>query len=112
MLEIVLKTPTPWSSPRNRSLPAFSYSVLLLSKWLQPRSHQSYLFIISRTFPLEIYTTPGTRTTPVMCMSLMRVRKQLYVVFVLADGGRDLESFVLVNFNEARSLLLQVTLIS
>lgn len=30
------------------------------------------------------------------------------MVFGLADGGRDLESFVLLNMNEARSLLLQV----
>ncbi|RWR76366.1 serine/threonine-protein kinase haspin isoform X1 [Cinnamomum micranthum f. kanehirae] len=35
--------------------------------------------------------------------------KQCYVVFILADGGRDLESFVLSNFDEARSLLVQVT---
>ncbi|GMN44113.1 hypothetical protein TIFTF001_013304 [Ficus carica] len=35
--------------------------------------------------------------------------KQCYVVFVLAHGGKDLESFVLLNFNEARTLLLQVT---
>lgn len=35
---------------------------------------------------------------------------QCYIVFVLADGGKDLESFVLLNFNEARSLLVQVTL--
>ncbi|CAA7388380.1 unnamed protein product [Spirodela intermedia] len=33
---------------------------------------------------------------------------QRYIVFVLADGGRDLESFVLFNFDEARSLLVQV----
>ncbi|KAK1317507.1 hypothetical protein QJS10_CPA05g00103 [Acorus calamus] len=33
---------------------------------------------------------------------------QCYVVFVLADGGRDLESFVLLNFDEARSLLVQI----
>lgn len=33
---------------------------------------------------------------------------QLYVVFVLADGGKDLEYFVLSDFDEARSLLLQV----
>ncbi|CAA6653942.1 unnamed protein product [Spirodela intermedia] len=32
---------------------------------------------------------------------------QRYIVFVLADGGRDLESFVLFNFDEARSLLVQ-----
>ncbi|CAM6090613.1 unnamed protein product [Calypogeia fissa] len=35
---------------------------------------------------------------------------QLYVLFVLADGGKDLETFVLSDFNEARSLLLQVVL--
>ncbi|XP_058083676.1 serine/threonine-protein kinase haspin homolog isoform X2 [Magnolia sinica] len=35
--------------------------------------------------------------------------KQCYVVLVLADGGRDLESFVLLNFDEALSLLVQVT---
>ncbi|KAB1202052.1 Serine/threonine-protein kinase haspin [Morella rubra] len=35
--------------------------------------------------------------------------KQCYVVFVLAHGGKDLESFVLLNFDEARSLLVQVT---
>ncbi|KAK9161842.1 hypothetical protein Syun_008183 [Stephania yunnanensis] len=34
---------------------------------------------------------------------------QCYVVFVLAHGGKDLESFVLLNFDEARSLLVQVT---
>lgn len=34
---------------------------------------------------------------------------QCYVVFVLEHGGRDLESFVLLNFDEARSLLVQVT---
>lgn len=34
---------------------------------------------------------------------------QRYIVFVLADGGKDLENFVLLNFNEARSLLVQVT---
>lgn len=33
---------------------------------------------------------------------------QCYIVFVLADGGKDLENFVLLNFNEARSLLVQV----
>ncbi|CAM6020973.1 unnamed protein product [Sphagnum balticum] len=36
--------------------------------------------------------------------------KQLYVVFVLADGGQDLESFVLADFDEARSVLFQVVL--
>ncbi|GLT88464.1 hypothetical protein SLE2022_064890 [Rubroshorea leprosula] len=35
--------------------------------------------------------------------------KQCYTVFVLQHGGKDLESFVLENFNEARSLLMQVT---
>ncbi|XP_022720153.1 serine/threonine-protein kinase haspin homolog [Durio zibethinus] len=35
--------------------------------------------------------------------------KQRYVVFVLQHGGKDLESFVLKNFDEARSLLVQVT---
>ncbi|KAF6154952.1 hypothetical protein GIB67_018389 [Kingdonia uniflora] len=34
--------------------------------------------------------------------------KQVYVVFVLAHGGKDLESFVLLNFDEARSILIQV----
>ncbi|PRQ42503.1 putative non-specific serine/threonine protein kinase [Rosa chinensis] len=34
---------------------------------------------------------------------------QFYVVFVLEHGGKDLESFVLLNFDEARSLLIQVT---
>jgi 2-hydroxy-3-keto-5-methylthiopentenyl-1-phosphate phosphatase len=33
---------------------------------------------------------------------------QYYIVFVLADGGTDLESFALVDYNEARSLLVQV----
>ncbi|KAL3818026.1 hypothetical protein ACJIZ3_003931 [Penstemon smallii] len=35
---------------------------------------------------------------------------QCYVVFVQQHGGQDLESFVLLNFDEARSLLVQVTL--
>ncbi|KAA8536695.1 hypothetical protein F0562_029173 [Nyssa sinensis] len=35
--------------------------------------------------------------------------KQCYVVFVQEHGGQDLESFVLLNFDEARSLLVQVT---
>ncbi|KAJ9186043.1 hypothetical protein P3X46_005598 [Hevea brasiliensis] len=35
--------------------------------------------------------------------------KQRYVVFVLQHGGKDLESFVLLNFDEALSLLVQVT---
>ncbi|KAK9136570.1 hypothetical protein Sjap_007164 [Stephania japonica] len=34
---------------------------------------------------------------------------QCYVAFVLAHGGKDLESFVLLNFDEARSLIIQVT---
>ncbi|XP_062188509.1 serine/threonine-protein kinase haspin homolog [Phragmites australis] len=34
---------------------------------------------------------------------------QCYIVFVLADGGTDLESFAFVDYNEARSLLVQVT---
>ncbi|XP_009781945.1 serine/threonine-protein kinase haspin homolog [Nicotiana tabacum] len=36
--------------------------------------------------------------------------KQCYVVFVQEHGGKDLESFVLLNFNEAKSLLAQITL--
>ncbi|KAJ8572754.1 hypothetical protein K7X08_009265 [Anisodus acutangulus] len=36
--------------------------------------------------------------------------KQCYVVFVQEHGGEDLESFVLLNFDEARSLLSQITL--
>ncbi|KAE8681253.1 hypothetical protein F3Y22_tig00111332pilonHSYRG00028 [Hibiscus syriacus] len=35
--------------------------------------------------------------------------KQRYLVFVLQHGGKDLESFVLENFDEAKSLLVQVT---
>ncbi|CAI0552019.1 unnamed protein product, partial [Linum tenue] len=34
--------------------------------------------------------------------------KQRYVVFILEHGGKDLESFVLKNFDETRSLLVQV----
>ncbi|KAK2634612.1 hypothetical protein Ddye_029404 [Dipteronia dyeriana] len=34
---------------------------------------------------------------------------QRYVVFVLQHGGKDLEGFVLFNYDEARSLLVQVT---
>jgi hypothetical protein len=33
---------------------------------------------------------------------------QCYIIFVQADGGRDLEKFSLLDYNEARSLLLQV----
>ncbi|KAK4794806.1 hypothetical protein SAY86_012800 [Trapa natans] len=36
--------------------------------------------------------------------------KQSYVVLVLEHGGKDLESFVLLNFDEAKSLLIQVTI--
>ncbi|KAI9382907.1 hypothetical protein POPTR_013G003600v4 [Populus trichocarpa] len=36
-------------------------------------------------------------------------QKQCYVVFVLQHGGKDLESFVLLNFDEVHSLLVQVT---
>ncbi|EPS65271.1 hypothetical protein M569_09499, partial [Genlisea aurea] len=35
---------------------------------------------------------------------------QRYVLFIQEHGGKDLESFVLVNFDEARSLIVQVTL--
>ncbi|WMV12191.1 hypothetical protein MTR67_005576 [Solanum verrucosum] len=35
--------------------------------------------------------------------------KQCYVVFVQEHGGKDLESFVLLNFDEARSLLSQAS---
>ncbi|KAK9692110.1 hypothetical protein RND81_09G241300 [Saponaria officinalis] len=35
--------------------------------------------------------------------------QQCYVVSILEHGGRDLESFVLSDFNEAQSLLVQVT---
>ncbi|KAH1195806.1 hypothetical protein AAZX31_19G212100 [Glycine max] len=35
--------------------------------------------------------------------------KQCYVVFVQEHGGKDLESFALLNFDEARALLVQVT---
>ncbi|XP_022008388.1 serine/threonine-protein kinase haspin homolog isoform X3 [Helianthus annuus] len=34
--------------------------------------------------------------------------KQRFVVLVQEHGGQDLESFVLLDFNEARSLLVQV----
>ena len=33
---------------------------------------------------------------------------QLFVVFVVADGGSDLEHFAVRSFEEARSMLLQV----
>jgi serine/threonine-protein kinase haspin len=33
---------------------------------------------------------------------------QCFVVFVLQHGGKDLESFVLLNFDEVHSLLVQV----
>ncbi|KAL5197410.1 hypothetical protein ABZP36_000922 [Zizania latifolia] len=35
--------------------------------------------------------------------------EQCYIVFVQADGGRDLENFALLDYNEACSLLVQVT---
>ncbi|CAH9141136.1 unnamed protein product [Cuscuta epithymum] len=35
--------------------------------------------------------------------------KQYYLVFVQEHGGKDLESFVLLNYDEARSLLVQAT---
>ncbi|RDY14511.1 Serine/threonine-protein kinase haspin-like protein, partial [Mucuna pruriens] len=35
--------------------------------------------------------------------------KQCYVVFVQEHGGKDLESFALLDFDEARALLVQVT---
>ncbi|KAG8079584.1 hypothetical protein GUJ93_ZPchr0007g3371 [Zizania palustris] len=35
--------------------------------------------------------------------------EQCYIVFVQGDGGRDLEKFALLDYNEARSLLVQVT---
>ena len=35
---------------------------------------------------------------------------QLYVVFVFADGGADLERFELRSFEESQSILLQVSL--
>lgn len=46
------------------------------------------------------------------CAVLLMIKTwvQLYVVFVLADGGQDLESFVLADFDEARSVLFQVTI--
>nr|GMD05738.1 serine/threonine-protein kinase haspin homolog [Ipomoea batatas] len=36
--------------------------------------------------------------------------KQCYIIFVQEHGGKDLESFVLLNYDEARSLLVQATL--
>ncbi|XP_035841559.1 serine/threonine-protein kinase haspin homolog isoform X2 [Helianthus annuus] len=38
--------------------------------------------------------------------------KQRFVVLVQEHGGQDLESFVLLDFNEARSLLVQVEVAS
>lgn len=35
--------------------------------------------------------------------------EQCYIVFVQADGGRDFEKFALLDYNEAHSLLVQVT---
>ena len=37
--------------------------------------------------------------------------EQLFVVFVVADGGTDLEHFSVRSFEEARSILLQVSLL-
>ena len=37
--------------------------------------------------------------------------EQLFVVFVVADGGTDLEHFSVRSFEEARSILLQVRLL-
>eukprot|EP00976_Prorocentrum_cordatum_P085787 1186238-Prorocentrum_minimum.AAC.2 len=34
---------------------------------------------------------------------------QLYIVFITADGGQDLEKFELRDFAEAQSVLLQTT---
>eukprot|EP00250_Pteridium_aquilinum_P000063 c10082_g1_i1 orf=269-2662(-) len=36
-------------------------------------------------------------------------KNQLYMLFVLADGGKDLESFSITSFDVARSILTQVT---
>lgn len=38
--------------------------------------------------------------------------EQLFVVFVVADGGSDLEHFSVRSFEEARSILLQVRTLS
>ena len=46
----------------------------------------------------------GSENEPVDCFG----GDQLYVVFVVADGGADLEHFELRSFEEARSVLLQV----
>ena len=45
----------------------------------------------------------GSENEPVDCFGA----GQLYVVFVVADGGADLERFQLRSFEEARSVLLQ-----
>jgi hypothetical protein len=36
------------------------------------------------------------------------LQEQLYIVFITADGGQDLEKFELRDFEEAQSILLQV----
>lgn len=61
-------------------------------------------FLIGIFYRLKFISTRGT------CYEHLfnYVGAQCYVVFVLAHGGKDLESFVLLNFNEARTLLLQV----
>lgn len=39
---------------------------------------------------------------------MLHILSQVYVVFAFADGGSDLEHFVLRTYGEAVSLLLQV----
>ena len=46
----------------------------------------------------------GSENEPVDCFGAY----QLYVMFVVADGGSDLEHFDMRTFEEARSVLLQV----
>lgn len=46
----------------------------------------------------------GSENDPVSCFP----GDQLYVVFIVADGGADLECFEVRNFSEAKSILLQV----
>lgn len=48
----------------------------------------------------------GSENDPVDCFH----EDQLYVVYVVADGGTDLEKFQPRSFTEARSILLQVEL--
>ena len=49
-------------------------------------------------------TSHGSENEPVDCFE----DEQLFVVFVVADGGSDLEHFAVRSFEEARSILLQV----